>query len=304
MMKSDVILLRYGEISLKSNYVRKLFESILIRNIKKALLQENIPHELRITRGRIYLITSEISKSIAVLSHIFGIVSFSPAVKTTSNIQDMSTIAHHLMENVLTKDKSFAIRATRVGKHPFSSQDVAVAIGNHLVTATHASVDLNNPDIELFIEIRDENAYLFTQKIKGVGGLPLKTQGNILALVDNPFSLLAAWYLMRRGCSAVIATIDKSNEDIITSFLKQWYADAEIFFIDPTLETFTHQLSQIAIEKKCEALVTGHSLEDAFSPLPTLIHLKKNSSIPVLSPLIAMTHDEIKNQSATKGLFV
>ena len=304
MMKSDVILLRYGEISLKSNYVRKLFESILIRNIKKALLRENIPHELRITRGRIYLITSEISKSIAVLPQIFGIVSFSPAVTTTSNIQDMSTIAHQLMENVLTKDISFAIRATRVGKHPFSSQDVAVTIGNHLVAATHASVDLNNPDIELFIEIREENAYLFTQKIKGVGGLPLGTQGNILALVENPFSLLAAWYLMRRGCRAVIVTMDKSNKDTINAFFQKWYADSEIIFIDSTLETLTHQLSQIAMEKKCDALVTGHSLEDSLSPLSTLMHLKKNSSIPVLHPLIAMTHGEIKNQCVTKGISV
>jgi tRNA uracil 4-sulfurtransferase len=301
-MKFEVILLRYGELSLKSNYVRKAFESSLVRNIKKALLRENIPHEIRTTRGRIYLITAEISRSIAILPRIFGIVSFSPAVETTSRMQDISTIAQQLMKNVLTNEKSFAIRATRVGKHPFSSQDVAVTIGDDLVTATHARVSLNNPDIELFIEIRDENTHLFTQKIKGAGGLPLGTQGRILSLIETPFSLLATWYLMRRGCSAVIVNIDKSNEDTIHSFLRHWYADAEIIFMDPTLEDFSHRLSVIASEKNCEALVTGHSLEDSTSPLPTLMDLKKNSLIPILSPLIAMTHEEMKHLCVKKGI--
>ena len=218
-MNYDIILVRYGELSLKSTYVRKYFESTLVRNIKKALAQENIPHSITKERGRIYLSTTEIPKSCLVLSRIFGIVSFSPAVQTTSDIGDMSIVALQLIKNILTKEKSFAIRSTRVGTHTFSSQQVAIQIGNDIVKATHAKVDLTHPDVELFIEIRDKKSFLFTEKIKGVGGLPLGTQGKILALIENPFSLLAAWYLMRRGCNVLIANTKKTNDESLYSFL-------------------------------------------------------------------------------------
>src|SRR5512136_251291 len=137
-MYSDVIILRYGELSLKSTYVRKYFETMLVRNIKNAFSKENIPVAVRSMRGRIFLTTPDISNSLTILSHIFGIVSFSPAVQTTSNIQDISSTAQQLTKNVLNKQKSFAIRVTRTGTHPFTSQDVAVHIGNDIVQTTHA----------------------------------------------------------------------------------------------------------------------------------------------------------------------
>ncbi|DAC72568.1 MAG TPA: hypothetical protein DSN98_04585 [Thermoplasmata archaeon] len=301
-MKYDIILIRYGELSLKSAYVRKYFESILVRNIKKALIAENIIHDIKKERGRIYLATTEISRSIGILSRIFGIVSFSPAVQTTSTMQDMSIIAQELMKNILTEKKSFAIRATRVGTHPFTSQQVAVRIGNDIVKATGASVDLSKPDIELFIEVRDKKSFLFTEKIHGVGGLPLGTQGTMIALIDDPTSLLAAWYLMRRGCNVIIVDMKKSDEEVIRSFLAHWYADSEIICIDPTTEEFFHRLLVIASEKKCDALVTGHTLEEPARSLEAITLLKKNSIIPILSPLIAMTPEEIRQHCKKRGI--
>ncbi len=303
-MNYDVILLRYGELSLKSAYVRKYFESILVRNIKKAFIRENIPHEIRTERGRIYLSTTEISKSVRVLPRIFGIVSFSPALQTTSTLQDISTIAQHLTKNILHKQKSFAIRVTRVGIHPFTSQQVAIQIGNDIVQATDAPVDLNNPDVELFIEIREKKSFLFTEKIKGVGGLPLGTQGKILALVKNPSSLLAAWYLMRRGCNIVIVTGNQSNETVIRSFLTHWYADAEIIFIDLTSKESPEQVSRFASEKKCDAVVTDHTLETPSQALSEIALLKRKCFVPILSPLITMTQEEIENQCKNRGILL
>jgi tRNA uracil 4-sulfurtransferase len=301
-MKYDVILVRYGELSLKSTYVRQYFESTLVRNIKKALTLENIPHSITKERGRIYLSTTEISKSCLVLSRIFGIVSFSPAVQTTSEMEDMSRVSQTLIENILTEEKSFAIRATRVGSHKFSSQQVAIQVGSDIVKATHADVDLTHPDVELFIEIRNKKSFLFTEKIKGVGGLPLGTQGKILALVENPSSLLATWYLMRRGCNVIIVNMKKSNDESIHSFLAQWYADAEIISIDPKTKNFYDQLRTIASEKNCDAVVTGHTLEEPVSSLAAIAQLKKQSSIPILTPLIAMTSEELSQQSRKRGI--
>jgi len=302
MMNYDIILVRYGELSLKSTYVRKYFESTLVRNIKKALAQENILHNITKERGRIYLSTTEISNSCLVLSRIFGIVSFSPAVQTTSDMGDMSIVALQLAKNILTKEKSFAIRSTRVGIHTFSSQQVAIQIGNDIVKTTHAKVDLTHPDIELFIEIRDKKSFLFTEKIKGVGGLPLGTQGKILVLVENPFSLLAAWYLMHRGCNAIIANTNKKNDESLYSFLHNWYVDAEIISIDRKTKNFFHQLRTLASENNCDALVTGHTFEDSPCSLEAIVHLKKQSNIPVFTPLITMTPEELQQQCKKRGI--
>ncbi|HUS98828.1 MAG TPA: THUMP domain-containing protein, partial [Candidatus Thermoplasmatota archaeon] len=303
-MNYDIILIRYGELSLKSSYVRKYFESILVRNIKKALTLENISHTIRNERGRIYLITTNISKSITVLPRIFGIVSFSPAVQTTSTMEDMSHYALQLTKNILTKEKSFAIRPTRVGTHQFTSREVAVRIGSDIVGATQARVDLTHPEVELFIEIREKKSFLFTQKIPGVGGLPLGTQGKILAFVEKPSSLLAAWYLMHRGCNVILVTMNQANEEAIRSFLTQWYADAEIINTNTTGDDFYRYLSIIASEKKCDALVTGHTLEEPFHSLSAIMQLKKNSNLPILSPLIALTREEIDQQGKKRGILV
>ncbi len=301
-MNDDVIILRYGELSLKSTYVRKYFETILIRNIKNAFARENIPIVIRTERGRIYLTTTDLSKSVKILPRIFGIVSFSPAVQTTSSLQDMSAMSQHITNGILDTQKSFAIRVTRVGTHSFTSQDVAIQIGNDIVHATQAKVDLNNPDFVLFIEIRDQKSFLFTEKIKGVGGLPLGTQGKILTLVKNPSSLLAAWYLMRRGCNIVLVTENQSNEDSIHSFLSHWYADAEILSIDTTSKEFYHRLSGFVSEKKCDAVVTDHTFDKPSESISDLAQLKKNSVVPILTPLIAMNQKEIETQCKDRGI--
>ncbi|HWR27088.1 MAG TPA: THUMP domain-containing protein [Candidatus Thermoplasmatota archaeon] len=303
-MEYDVIILRYGELSLKSTYVRKYFETILVRNIKNAFTRENISVVVRTERGRIYLRTTDLAKSIKILPRIFGIVSFSPAMQTTSSLQDMSAMAQHLTKNVLCKQKSFAIRATRVGTHPFTSQQVAIKIGNDIVQATAARVHLNNPDIELFIEIRDKKSFLFTEKIKGAGGLPLGTQGTVLTLVKNPSSLLAAWYLMRRGCHIIFVTTNQSNEKAICSFLSHWYADAETFFIEQKSNDFYQQLSNIVSEKKCDAVITDHTFETPTKALSDLALLKKNSVVPILSPLLTMTQADIEIQCKDRGILL
>jgi thiamine biosynthesis protein ThiI len=301
-MNFDVILIRYGELSLKSTYVRKLFESTLIRNIKRVHDQEDIIHTLRRERGRIYLTTADIPASITLLSRIFGIVSFSSAVETDATMEAISHSALQLVKNILSEEKSFAIRSTRVGNHPFTSNDVAVRIGKDIVDATHAKVDLTSPDFELFIEIRDKKSFLFTEKIRGVGGLPLGTQGRILTLVENPYSLLAAWFLMRRGCNVVFLNTKESNEESIKSFLTYWFAEAESIFFNPADEAFYKNLSIIATEKKCDALITGHTLDDPMSTFSDLTRFKKEIALPVLTPLISMTKEDIQRDCRKRGI--
>jgi len=223
-------------------------------------------------------------------------------MQTNSVIGDISIVALQLTKNILTKEKSFAIRTTRFGAHPFSSQEVSIQIGNDIVKETQAKVDLTHPDVEIFIEIRDKKSFLFTEKTKGVGGLPLGTQGKILVLVENPFSLLAAWYLLRRGCNVLIVNTKKINNESLNLFLNNWYADAEIISAEQKTKNFFNQLRTLAFEKNCDALVTGHTFEESTCSLEEIVQLKKETNIPVLTPLIFMTREELKQQCKKRGI--
>ena len=206
-MDYDLIFIRYGELSLKSRYVRNHFESTLVRNIKNAFRSNNLQCTIHKERGRIYLYIYKISEGIRPLQRIFGITSVSPAIETTADMNSISEHAINISKKMIDKEDSFALRVTRTGQHSFTSQDVAVKIGNDIVKATKANVNLTKPNFELFIEIRNDKAFLFLEKFQGTGGLPLGTQGKALALIDSPQSILASWYLMRRGCKTIFVNI-------------------------------------------------------------------------------------------------
>ena len=302
-MEYELIIVRYGEIALKGKTTRRHFENRLVSNIKNALNREQITHSIKKEWGRIYVYTNQINKSMDVLQRIFGIVSMSPTVQTQSNMSSMSNLAVSISKDALTEEKTFAIRATRGGNHKYTSQDVAVELGNDLVKATKASVDLTKPDFKLFIEIRDESAYIFTEKIRGTGGLPLGTQGKLLALIDDSDSILAAWYLMRRGCTIIFVNINKSITDILNSFITNWYAESDVIMIDPKQSSLYENLNKTASERNCDAVVTGHIIyKDFQKKLSEIMLMKKHMNLPILHPLLSMENEDINKKCKEIGI--
>jgi len=299
----ELIIVRYGEIALKGKTTRRHFENCLVSNIKNALNREHVTYRIKKEWGRIYIHTNQINKSVDVLQKIFGIVSMSPAVQTQSNMGSMSNLAVSISKDVLTEEKTFAIRTTRAGKHEYTSQDVAVKIGNDIVEATKAGVNLTKPDFKLFIEVRDESAYLFTEKIRGTGGLPLGTQGKLLALIDDSDSILAAWYLMRRGCTILFVNINKSSTNTLNSFMTNWYAESDVTMIDPKQPPLYEDLNKIASERNCDAVVTGHTIcEDSQNELSDIRLMKKHINLPILHPLTAMEKEDINKKCRGLGI--
>lgn len=301
-MRYELIIVRYGELGLKASETRKRFEDTLVNNIINALKTRNISFEVKKQRGRIYVFTNQINESINVLKKIFGITSISPAIKTISEMKIISKFSVDISKEKLTKNKSFALRVERTGTHDFTSQDVAVQIGTDIVKTTKSKVDLTNPDVELFIEIRDEDAYLFTKKIRCNGGLPLRTQGKILVFIDSFDAILAAWYVMRRGCSMVFLNSDSSISEALNSFIDEWHSDKEIVFFD-NKKSLYENINDVTTKKKCVAFVTGHSLHDSsFDVISELKLLNDQIKLPILNPLIAMTLEEIKNKCWELGI--
>ena len=298
----ELIIVRYGEIALKGKETRRRFENTLVNNIKNALNKKNISSTIKKEWGRIYIYSPQINKGVNVLKKIFGITSVSLAMQTESDFKSISKIALDIANNRLNNKTSFAIRVTRTGDHDFSSQDVAINVGNEIVIATNAKVNLSKPDFELFIEIRQNNAFLFIEKIRGVGGMPLGSQGNVLAIIDSSESILASWYLMRRGCKPIFLNTNESFEEDLTLFFDKWFVKSDVILVNSGIKLFEN-INKIAVEKKCKAIVTGHVIKDnSKEVLSDILQFKKQISLPILNPLIAMQEEDINNKYREIGL--
>ena len=298
----NLIIVRYGEIALKGKAVRKRFEDVLITNIKNALKMNNISSKIEKEWGRIYICIDNVKESIDILRKIFGIISISPALQTKSDMNSISKLSLKISKNKINEKKSFAIRTTRTGIHDFSSQDVSIKIGEDIVKKTNAKVNLTTPDFELFIEIRNDKAYLFTEKIRCIGGMPIGSQGNILAILDSKSSILASWYLMKRGCKISFLVIKKTNLDVLKSFLNYWFVKPNYMFVG-SKDKLKNKIKIITEKNNFNAIVTSHTIYDSSkNALSEIKQLKKHINLPILNPLISMNQEEINKKCMEIGL--
>lgn len=302
-MKQSQILIRYGEIGLKAEATRRQFTNALKKQINLAFAQEGLSVSIEVQRGRFFLHTNHIKKSASILSRIFGIVSFSPVWETSSQLDILTKDVVRLLSEKLSEETSFALRVRRSGIHQFSSQDAAIHIGNSVCNHFHSSVDLENPDVELFIEIRDEKAYLFLEKIAGVGGLPYATQGRVCCFVKNRSDMIASWFLMKRGCSIYFISSNESLNEQINSFLKKWYITGEsIVFSTSSSEKTQTFLANIIEKHGCEALCTGFRCTETDNKyLEEIEEIQNLFSVPVLTPLIGFSDSEYQHIAETVG---
>ncbi len=281
----DLIIVRYAEIGLKSESVRRRFERQLIENIRYALNRESIAATIQTERGRIFLITRQIERALEVLKKIFGVASVSPSAETSSTMKSIIKKSLEMMAEISKDGKTFAVRVRRTGNHDFTSQDVAVEVGREIKEKYNLKVNLEKPDIELFVEVRDEKSYLFFEKIKGPGGLPAGTQGKILSLIRNRNDILALWYMLRRGCSAKLLV--ENEETTLNKFVREWYVENHV------------EISYGGIEenlKGCIALVTGETMDNIN------LDMDKFLNIPVLRPLVSFDENRLREMMGRVGL--
>jgi len=303
-VKQSQILIRYGEIGLKAENTRRQFTYQLKKNIKQACLQEHIPVIIVIKRGRLFLQTEEVEKSIHVLKKIFGVVSFSPVWESSSDLSVLAADVLTIIKNWLTSTTSFALRVRRSGIHEYTSQDVAKEIGQVICDQFNSPVDLDNPDVELFIEIRDKQAFLFIEKIDGIGGLPYGTQGKVCCVVKNSFDLLASWYLMKRGCRIYFVIFNKRLITKVKKFLKNWYIKEDIKVIHhDTAETWKmsvkHEIEQSNLQAVCTGILCHNNENNMFA---TIKELQQIFSLPVLTPLISLKEKECRKNAKLVGI--
>jgi thiamine biosynthesis protein ThiI len=274
----DIILVRYAEVGLKSSGVRRYFETILIDNMLTSLAANGIEALIESEQGRIYVTTDRVEDAAVVLQRVFGVASVSVALVSGSAMEEMQKAAAEYSLSILTEGQSFAVKARREGNHPYKSMDVGREVGSAIFLANEAKgvkVNLTKPDVTFYVEVRDKKAYLFSEYLPGPGGLPMGSQGKVVAVVENERDALAAWMLMKRGCRAIIIAIDEAAADI----LKPW---------DPRLKKVaSSDVHKVLRENKALAAVYGYGLADIES-IKTV-----PSDHPSFFPLVGMTESEI-----------
>ncbi|MFW5928277.1 MAG: THUMP domain-containing protein [Thermoplasmatota archaeon] len=247
----QLYLLRYGEIGTKSPTVRSNFVSILVQNIERMFLNQQ--REIFIEKrgfGRIFGYTKQ--EDSGIFSRIFGLVSYSPVEEISSDLDEIKRRSKSFAEG---KQGSFAVRARRTGDQDYSSMDVEEAVGAVILDENpDLVVDLDDPDNTLYIEVRNNKAYLFTKKYEGPGGLPLSSQGKAAAFVEEREDFLATWLMMKRGVRCYVYYTEE-NEWI--DRLKGWDPNLKSLKINERNHLFDDKLTE-----EIDAVVLGETMED------------------------------------------
>ncbi|MFX1483478.1 MAG: THUMP domain-containing protein, partial [Promethearchaeota archaeon] len=144
------VILRFGEIGIKSNQTRRRMTKLLISQVESILREKGVPFErIHSVYGRIYIETQKAIEAAEVSAKVFGIVSTSPAVETVAEMNAILNTGEQLARAEFKKGLSFAVGARRIGEHPFSSQDVREQLGERIlegIPELELKVDLTEPE--------------------------------------------------------------------------------------------------------------------------------------------------------------
>ncbi|MDP3563663.1 MAG: tRNA uracil 4-sulfurtransferase ThiI [Methanoregula sp.] len=333
----QLVMVRYGELFLKSEPVKHHFIGLLLRNIGKALNASGLRGHYETPRGRILIFGDEPEKIADIVSRIFGLVDVSICTKTTSHIDALCSAAISLASARLSSGMSFAVRAKRQQKTGMDSQELGARIGSAIYEHIPGlSVDLNHPDYEIFIEVRDFGGLVYDSRITAPGGLPLGTQGRALVLLSSGIdSPVASWLAMKRGCDITHLHLDGGRWagcDVKTAAienhrrLSRWCAGNPLMMIIANSEPLYDRMQELRIPPRyrcviCKrfmhkvaarlmahegalAMITGENLgQVASQTLANLSVISQGVTVPVLRPLIMYDKEEIITLARHIGTF-
>ncbi len=264
-----VILARYSEIGLKSPPVRRRFEHQLLGNMEEMLMEDGIEAVISHRGARIYVETERPDDAVATLRRVFGIASLSVVEETGSSMEEICALAAEYSLSRLSPGRSFAVKARREGSQGYSSMDVGREAGSAIFIANEdkgVKVDLTDPDTVFHVEVRDNKAYVFSDIVRCHAGLPVGSQGRVIAVADDDRGIVSAWLMMKRGCRLVI------------SGSADW----------SPLRRYDVHLREGTEDKRALAYVLGTDLDGFGSVDP------QSYPLPVFFPTIGMTDEDVE----------
>lgn len=332
-MKYDHILIRYGEISTKGKN-RKRFIDQLKHNIK-LVLTEFTMLGFSSNRDRLYIKLNgeHHAKILEKLLNVFGIHSFSLAVKCKSELEEIKNSSLHLMNEEYKAGHTFKISARRADKtFPLLTNELNYAIGSHILQNTDGlTVDVHNPDIDLRVEVRSEGTYLTCKDYQGAGGLPAGVSGKAMLMlsggIDSP---VAGYFAMKRGIEVEAIhffsppyTSERAKQKVIDLAGKLTLLGGQVNLhivpfteIQETIQkqvpesyimTSTRRMMLKIADRIREkqgglAIITGESLgQVASQTLESMFAINDVTSTPIIRPLITFDKTDIISISKDIG---
>ncbi|WP_159648606.1 tRNA uracil 4-sulfurtransferase ThiI [Erysipelothrix aquatica] len=317
----EFIVCRYGELSTKGKN-RRNFTAQLVRNVR-AQLKAFPTLEFKETYDRLYITLHE-EDGLAVseeLKHVFGLSSFSLAIKVERDLEVIAQLATELIQQ--ESGSTFKVLARR---HDKNYEHVSDVINRHVATRilqnTDYKVDVKNPDIGIIVEIRNDAAYIMMGKIEGAGGYPVGIQGKVMLMlsggIDSP---VAGYLMMKRGVTLEAVhfasppyTSQEAQKKVIdlAQKLTNYQASIKVHvvpFTDIQLEIYKKVPESYAItmmrrymlrigerlanERHALAIANGESLgQVASQTLHSMKEITNISTLPILRPLI--TYDKVE----------
>jgi tRNA uracil 4-sulfurtransferase len=209
---ADTVLVRHGDVGVKSGKVQTEMERRLRDNLAGILADRGVDAEVERQWSRLFVHTSEdhVEAATDAAADTFGVQSASPAAVVSPEQEVIEeTLAVAAREHY--REGTFAVRARRSSKeHPFTSAELEREGGTAVWEAVEdPEVDLDDPDITFSVEVRETDAFVFLEKRAGPGGLPLGTQTKLVSLVSGGIdSPVATWEVMKRGSPVVPVYLD------------------------------------------------------------------------------------------------
>ena len=341
--KEHIFIVRCGEVALKGMN-KPYFERMLLDRIKKLLKKfdgvKAYRHEGLIfvradkelnpgTEGK-QAILKEIGK-------VFGVASISPAMECESTMEDIGqTAVEYMMEAIEERGvKTFKVNAKRADKNfPVKSPDISRQIGAAVLKGCKVlKVDVHNPDVKLFVDVRHDKSYVYQDKIPGFGGLPLGTNGKGMSLlsggIDSP---VATWMMAKRGMMIEAVhfhsfpyTSQRAREKVeeLAALVATYCGRFRMHVINllpiqeqivqncPEEETtilvrrFMMRIAEeLAARNGCSMLITGENLgQVASQTAEALVVTDASVKMPVMRPLIGLDKTDIMDLAKEIGTY-
>ena len=341
--REHIFIVRCGEVALKGMN-KPYFERMLLDRIKKLLKKfdgvKAYRHEGLIfvradkelnpgTEGK-QAILKEIGK-------VFGVASISPAMECESTMEDIGqTAVEYMMEAIEERGvKTFKVNAKRADKNfPVKSPDISRQIGAAVLKGCKVlKVDVHDPDVKLFVDVRHDKSYVYQDKIPGFGGLPLGTNGKGMSLlsggIDSP---VATWMMAKRGMMIEAVhfhsfpyTSQRAREKVeeLAALVATYCGRFRMHVINllpiqeqivqncPEEETtilvrrFMMRIAEeLAARNGCSMLITGENLgQVASQTAEALVVTDASVKMPVMRPLIGLDKTDIMDLAKEIGTY-
>ena len=335
-----IFIVRCGEVALKGMN-KPYFERMLLDRIKKLLKRFDGVNAYR-HEGLIYVradksLNDDPQAIIRQIGKVFGVASISPAMECESNMESIGkTAVEYMMQQINERGvKTFKVEAKRADKNfPVKSPDISRQIGAAVLKGCKVlRVDVHDPDVRLFVDVRHDLSYIYQDKIPGYGGLPLGTNGKGMTLlsggIDSP---VATWMMARRGMLIEAVhfhsypyTSQRAQEKVeeLAGLVATYCGRFKMHVINllpiqeqivqncPEEETtilvrrFMMRIAEkLAKETGCGMLITGENLgQVASQTAEALVVTDASVTMPVMRPLIGMDKVDIMDLAQEIGTY-